>query len=174
MNCGDPTVDGLLRNPATVTPLMPGATGLAVAYLQDLLRGHGHNQLPDPARMAMAFMARQPLRPCRTIGGNSACRRQSAPIRPSSPIWLPVRRKRPARTRLCPPGPEQNIHADSPLRLADVALRNPRSLRLPQSQHRPLRPFLRNSAMVPEARPAAHLSEHLPHARALSLGANHG
>lgn len=48
MNCGDPTVDGLLRNPATVTPLMPGATGLAVAYLQDLLRGHGHNQLPDP------------------------------------------------------------------------------------------------------------------------------
>lgn len=48
MNCGDPTIDGLLRNDGSVQPLAQGASGVAVGYLQDLLRGHGYSSMPDP------------------------------------------------------------------------------------------------------------------------------
>jgi peptidoglycan hydrolase-like protein with peptidoglycan-binding domain len=48
MNCGDPTIDGLLNNDASVPPLAQGASGVAVGYLQDLLRGHGYRSMPDP------------------------------------------------------------------------------------------------------------------------------
>jgi hypothetical protein len=48
MNCGDPTIDGLLNNEGHAPPLAPGANGVAVSYLQDLLRGHGYDSLPDP------------------------------------------------------------------------------------------------------------------------------
>jgi hypothetical protein len=48
MNCGDSTIDGLLAGDAFVKPLYPGTEAPAVGYLQDLLRGHGYNYLPDP------------------------------------------------------------------------------------------------------------------------------
>jgi peptidoglycan hydrolase-like protein with peptidoglycan-binding domain len=48
MNCGNPTIDGLLNNDAAVVPLAQGASGVAVGYLQDLLRGHGYSSMPDP------------------------------------------------------------------------------------------------------------------------------
>jgi hypothetical protein len=48
MNCGDSTIDGLLAGDVSVKPLYPGADVPAVGYLQDLLRGHGCNSLPDP------------------------------------------------------------------------------------------------------------------------------
>jgi hypothetical protein len=48
MRCGDPTIDGLLSGEAAIQPLRSGAKGLAVGYLQDLLRGHGYVFLPDP------------------------------------------------------------------------------------------------------------------------------
>lgn len=48
MNCGDSTIDGLLNKEGHVPPLAPGANGVAVSYLQDLLRGHGYASLPDP------------------------------------------------------------------------------------------------------------------------------
>jgi hypothetical protein len=48
MNCGDPTIDGLLAEEASIPNLAPGANSRAVGYLQDLLRGHGYNLLPDP------------------------------------------------------------------------------------------------------------------------------
>jgi len=48
MNCGDPTIDGLLAEEASILNLTSGANGRAVEYLQDLLRGHGYNFLPDP------------------------------------------------------------------------------------------------------------------------------
>lgn len=47
MNCGDPTIDGLLAGEASIQPLSPGADGRAVGYLQELLRGHGYHALPD-------------------------------------------------------------------------------------------------------------------------------
>lgn len=47
MNCGDPTIDGLLAGEASIQPLSPGANGRSVGYLQELLRGHGYNALPD-------------------------------------------------------------------------------------------------------------------------------
>ena len=47
MNCGDPTIDGLLAGEASIQPLSPGANGRSVGYLQELLRGHGYNSLPD-------------------------------------------------------------------------------------------------------------------------------
>lgn len=48
MNCGEPTVNGLLAGDASIQPLKQGASGPAVAYVQDLLRGHGYEGLPDP------------------------------------------------------------------------------------------------------------------------------
>jgi hypothetical protein len=48
MKCGDPTIDGLLSADAPVTPVRPGAKTTAVGHLQDLLRGHGFDYLPDP------------------------------------------------------------------------------------------------------------------------------
>ena len=48
MNCGEPIIDGLLANDTSVSPLTHGAIGNAVAYLQDLLRGHGYSLMPDP------------------------------------------------------------------------------------------------------------------------------
>jgi hypothetical protein len=48
MNCGDSTIDGLLADDVSVKPLSPGADAPAVGYLQDLLRGHGYDSLPDP------------------------------------------------------------------------------------------------------------------------------
>ncbi len=48
MNCGDPIIDGLLAEEASVPPLTAGASELSVGYLQELLRGHGYNLLPDP------------------------------------------------------------------------------------------------------------------------------
>jgi peptidoglycan hydrolase-like protein with peptidoglycan-binding domain len=47
MNCGDPIIDGLLAGEASILPLTPGATSRSVGYLQELLRGHGYNSLPD-------------------------------------------------------------------------------------------------------------------------------
>jgi peptidoglycan hydrolase-like protein with peptidoglycan-binding domain len=51
MNCGDPTIDGLLAGEASVRPLIPGVAeafpARSVGYLQELLRGHGYNSLPD-------------------------------------------------------------------------------------------------------------------------------
>src|ERR1700691_2703398 len=47
MNCGDPTIDGLLAGESSVQPLTPGANSSSVGYLQELLRGHGYNSLPD-------------------------------------------------------------------------------------------------------------------------------
>jgi hypothetical protein len=48
MNCGDTTIDGLLRGADSAKPLFPGDNVPAVGYLQDLLRGHGFNFVPDP------------------------------------------------------------------------------------------------------------------------------
>ena len=48
MNCGDPTIDGLLAEEASIPNLATGANNHAVGYLQDLLRGHGYNLLPGP------------------------------------------------------------------------------------------------------------------------------
>lgn len=48
MNCGDPIIDGLLAEEASICDLTTGASKRAVGYLQDLLRGHGYNFLPDP------------------------------------------------------------------------------------------------------------------------------
>jgi hypothetical protein len=48
MNCGDPIIDGLLAEEASIPNLTSGANSSAVGYLQDLLRGHGYNLLPDP------------------------------------------------------------------------------------------------------------------------------
>ena len=48
MNCGDPIIDGLLAEEASIPNLTTGAKGRAVEYLQDLLRGHGYDFLPDP------------------------------------------------------------------------------------------------------------------------------
>ncbi len=48
MKCGDPTIDGLLAEEASISNLTTGANSRAVGYLQDLLRGHGYNLLPDP------------------------------------------------------------------------------------------------------------------------------
>jgi hypothetical protein len=48
MNCGDPIIDGLLAEEASISNLTAGANSRAVGYLQDLLRGHGYNFLPDP------------------------------------------------------------------------------------------------------------------------------
>jgi peptidoglycan hydrolase-like protein with peptidoglycan-binding domain len=48
MKCGDPTIDGLLAEEASISNLTTGAKGGAVEYLQDLLRGHGYDYLPDP------------------------------------------------------------------------------------------------------------------------------
>jgi hypothetical protein len=47
MNCGDPTIDGLLAGEASIQPLLSGASGRSVGYLQELLRGHGYSVLPD-------------------------------------------------------------------------------------------------------------------------------
>jgi peptidoglycan hydrolase-like protein with peptidoglycan-binding domain len=51
MNCGDPTIDGLLAGEASIQPLIPGVAeafpARSVGYLQELLRGHGYNSLPD-------------------------------------------------------------------------------------------------------------------------------
>jgi hypothetical protein len=48
MNCGDPIIDGLLTEEASIPSLTAGASSRAVGHLQDLLRGHGYNLLPDP------------------------------------------------------------------------------------------------------------------------------
>jgi peptidoglycan hydrolase-like protein with peptidoglycan-binding domain len=48
MKCCDPTIDGLLAVEASIANLTTGAKGCAVEYLQDLLRGHGYDFLPDP------------------------------------------------------------------------------------------------------------------------------
>ena len=48
MNCGDPTIDGLLAEEASIPNLTAGANTRAVGHLQDLLRGHGYNLLPNP------------------------------------------------------------------------------------------------------------------------------
>jgi peptidoglycan hydrolase-like protein with peptidoglycan-binding domain len=47
MNCGDPIIDGLLAGEASIQPLTSGVNGRSVGYLQELLRGHGYNALPD-------------------------------------------------------------------------------------------------------------------------------
>jgi hypothetical protein len=47
MNCGDATTDGRLQNNRSAQAPMPGANGVAVSYLQDLLRGHGQSSIPD-------------------------------------------------------------------------------------------------------------------------------
>jgi hypothetical protein len=48
MKCGDPTIDGLLAEEASIPNLTAGAKGCAVEYLQDLFRGHGYDFLPEP------------------------------------------------------------------------------------------------------------------------------
>ena len=48
MRCGDATIDGLLAADASVQPLTAGSKMPAVGLLQDLLRGHGFDYLPDP------------------------------------------------------------------------------------------------------------------------------
>jgi hypothetical protein len=48
MKCGDATIDGLLAADVSVQPLSAGVNSPAVGYLQDLLRGHGFEYLPDP------------------------------------------------------------------------------------------------------------------------------
>ena len=47
MNCGDPTIDGLLAEEGSIPNLTAGANCRAVGHLQDLLRGHGYSPLPD-------------------------------------------------------------------------------------------------------------------------------
>jgi hypothetical protein len=48
LQCGEPTVDGLLSGDPAVPPLKEGDSSSSVGYVQDLLRGHGYNALPDP------------------------------------------------------------------------------------------------------------------------------
>jgi peptidoglycan hydrolase-like protein with peptidoglycan-binding domain len=52
MTCGDPVIDGLLAAQPSIQPLAAGAEGASVGYLQDLLRGHGYAQMPDPRSSA--------------------------------------------------------------------------------------------------------------------------
>ncbi len=171
MNCGDPIIDGLLAEEASIPNLTAGANCRAVGHLQDLLRGHGYNLLARSAHIlvwqvrTLDVPRRGRLPPEERPG-----RRRLGGFGPAQRSCSAPRAQRCAESRIRASGDERGLHPDHPVRMADLLVRNRRRIRHAQSQHRPVRRLLRNSAMVAEAGSAAQTTSRLPDTRARGVG----